>query len=73
MWAARERLCDDERAKLHALYQAAAAREGDRRAPPAELQLGVNEQASTDRVALGRALVEAGILEVRWRSISPPI
>lgn len=30
-------------------------------------------QASIDRVAVGRALVEAGILEVRWRSISPPI
>ncbi|MBK8172713.1 MAG: transposase family protein [Sandaracinaceae bacterium] len=73
VWRTRERPSDAERSALHARYRFHAARECALRGFAAAHAIDPNEQASIDRAALGRAVVEVGILEVRWRSISPPI
>jgi hypothetical protein len=73
VWAARTSITRAERKRLANLYRMHEARERALRGLEPDAQLDTEEQASIDRVALGRALVVAGYLEVRWRSISPPI
>jgi len=73
VWDARTPITRAERRRLGNLYRAHAARERELRGLAADLALHPNEQASIDRVALGHALVVAGYLEERWRSICPPI
>jgi hypothetical protein len=73
LWDARTPITRGERTGLGRLYRTHEAREREQRGLAAELELADNEQASIDRVALGHALVVAGYLEERWRSICPPI
>jgi len=73
VWDERTPITRAERKRLANLYRAQEARERELRGLPADLALHDDEQASIDRVALGHALVVAGYLEERWRSICPPI
>lgn len=73
VWNVRERIGASERERVLALYRGHFERERELRGLTVEAAREPDEQASIDRKAMRQAAVDAGILEVRWRAISPPI
>lgn len=71
-WAAREPLRPDERQGFQRLYERLLEAERRDRGIPDGCALQHSQQAILDRLALARALVEAGFLLVRRRRVSPP-
>jgi len=69
----REPITEAQRGAFHETYAAFAHEESTRRGwlPMARLQH--HEQASIDRAAISRALVELGFLLIRRRRMTPPI
>ena len=72
-WAQREPLRDDERKAFEDAYRSYEAKERRERGVPDGVQLQRQEQASIDRLALGRTLIELGFLSIRRRRITPRI
>ncbi len=72
-WAPREAIADGERSSFEKVYRWHEADERRRRSVPDGVELQRTEQASIDRVALGRALIELGFLSIRRRRITPRI
>jgi transposase InsO family protein len=72
-WLARLPLTDSERARFEEFRARFAAEEYTQRGllPMAHLQH--REQASIDRIALSRALMDQGFLFIRRRRITPPV
>lgn len=72
-WTLREPITDHERMAFTNAYRDHEAAERDARNVPAGARLQRHEQASIDRVALGRALIELGFLSISRRRITPRI
>lgn len=72
-WERLEPLRDDERLAFAEAYRAHEAEERRQRQVPEGVRLQRQEQASIDRVALGRTLIELGFLSIRRRRITPRI
>lgn len=72
-WAEREPLTASDRASFDAAYRVHAVREREQREISPFTRLQRQEQASIDRVAISRALMDTGFLSFRRRRISPPI
>jgi transposase InsO family protein len=72
-WAGREPIQDNERAAFDAAYRRHEEIERRQRTVPEGVQLQRHEQASIDRVAVGRALIELGFLSIRRKRITPRI
>lgn len=72
-WTKLEPISDGERATFDAVYRRHEATERQQRGVQDGVQLQRAQQASIDRVALGRALIECGFLSFRRRRITPRI
>lgn len=68
-WHSRVRFTDEERTAFRSSYNTHAERERQERRIEAPNQ---RQRASIDRVAIGRALIESGLLLVRRRRVSSP-
>jgi transposase InsO family protein len=72
-WAARQTLIESEREAFRQVYDQYRHEERRTRAQQSRPVMGRAAEASIDRVAIPRALVECGYLLFRRRRISPPI
>lgn len=72
-WTRRQRITDAQRAQLHACYQQHERQERAHREIAIDVSLPVLEQRSIDRVAVSRALIELGYLQIRRRRIPQPV
>lgn len=72
-WSRKETITDQERMAFFEVYKRHEAADRDERNVPAGVQLQRHEQASIDRVAMGRALIELGYLSISRRRITPRI
>jgi len=71
-WHRREPVTESERDALHETYRRHERLERHQRALLPEVGLTRREQASIDRIAITRALIERGLLLVRRRRITLP-
>lgn len=72
-WVTRRRFGAQEREQLWSSYRTHLALERELRGHPGGVEAAAFEQASLDRVAIRRALVELGLVSFRRRWIRPPI
>jgi len=72
-WATREPITEDERTAFTEAYRRHEQAERQQRSVQDGVQLQRHQQASIDRVALGRTLIELGFLSIRRRRITPRI
>lgn len=72
-WLNRLPITDAQRRAFHDVYEAFATGEYNRRGWQPTARLQHHEQASIDRTAISRALVEQGLVLIRRRRITPPI
>jgi transposase InsO family protein len=71
-WSRREPVTLEERHALHDTYRRFERLERQERSLLPDVELSRREQASIDRIAISRALIERGLLLVRRRRITPP-
>jgi hypothetical protein len=72
-WLARSPITETERRSFDELCDRYKAEEYTQRGWLQESSLQHREQASIDRVAISRALIDSGLLLIRRRRITPPI
>lgn len=72
-WLWRRPITEKERSDLEEVVRQRAREEYTQRGWLPTVRLQHREQASIDRLAIGRALIEMGFLLIRRRRISPPI
>ncbi len=72
-WTQRESITEQERSAFGDLYSRHETEERRERGVPDGVHLQRHEQASIDRVAIGRTLIELGYLSITRRRITPRI